>query len=433
VKTAQERIGEYIKFGSKLGLERMEALCDLLGNPERNLKVVHVAGTNGKGSVCRYIYESLLALGYSAGIFTSPYVTDFRERIEANGEMISEEELEELTELVITAAKKLEDQGDPPTEFEIITAIGFLFFARKSLDFTILEVGLGGRGDSTNIVKSPLVSIITGIALDHMDRLGNTLAEIAYEKAGIIKEGCPVISGATGDAAKVIAKKAYEVHAPLIDVSKVKYQITSKDPVGYTFNTNISGRSYEGIELSTTGEHQVKNAVTALCALSLLRDKKLIHGDGEALRVGMKAAHLPARFFIASKNPYVIFDGAHNADGAKALCSTIKDIFPEKRILLVCGILKDKEVSEIIKEFSAVANDFIATASKNERSMEPSELASLIRGAGGSVIAEFPDTTEAYDYAMSLTDDYDVVVFAGSLYMTGEILRYKGTERGLEV
>jgi len=309
MKTAQERIGEYLRFGSKLGLERMGALCSMLGNPEKNLRVIHVAGTNGKGSVCRYIYEVLLELGYTAGIFTSPYVGDFRERIEVNRELISEERLEDLTDRVIKAASELADKGDPPTEFEIVTMVGLLYFSEENPDFTVLEVGLGGRGDSTNIIEKPLLSIITGIAFDHMDRLGNTIEKIAWEKAGIIKKRCTVISGAEGAAAKVIARTAYEQEAPLIDVSNVKYQIISKKPSGYVFNTNINGRHYEGIELSMVGEHQVKNAVTALCALNYLRDKKIIHGDGEALRRGMKAARLLARFYIASENPYIIFDG----------------------------------------------------------------------------------------------------------------------------
>ena len=423
MKSAQERIGEYLRFGSKLGLQRMEALCSMLGNPEKTLRVIHVAGTNGKGSVCRYIYEVLLALGYTAGIFTSPYVGDFCERIEVNRELIPEERLEQLTDRVIAAAKELSDKGDPPTEFEIVTMVGLLYFSEENPDFTVLEVGLGGRGDSTNIIEKPLLSIITGIAFDHMDRLGNTIEEIAWEKAGIIKKGCTVISGAEGAAAKVIAKTAYEQEAPLIDVSKIKYQIISKKPSGYVFNTNINGRHYEGIEISMAGEHQVKNAVTALCALNTLREKKIIHGDGEALRQGLKAAGLLARFYIASENPYIIFDGAHNPEGAKALTKTLQELFPEKRILFVCSLLKDKEVPGIVSEFLKATSSFVATASGNERSLSAEELAEHIKSAGGTVAAEAQDPIEAYNIAVGLTDKFEVIVFAGSLYMTGEVLR----------
>ena len=230
MKTAQERVHEYLQFGSKLGLERMRELCAMLGSPEKGLRVIHVAGTNGKGSVCRYIYEVLRSLGYTAAIFTSPYVGDFRERIEANGEMISEEKLEEVADKALAAAERLADKGDPPTEFEIVTAIGLLYFSEAAPDFTVLEVGLGGRGDSTNIIEKPLVSVITQIALDHTDRLGDTVEKIAFEKAGIIKEGCPVVSGAAGGGAKVIARRAYELGSPLTDSSKIKYKITKKRP-----------------------------------------------------------------------------------------------------------------------------------------------------------------------------------------------------------
>jgi len=395
----------------------------MLGNPEQKLRVIHVAGTNGKGSVCRYIYESLRALGYTAAIFTSPYVGDFRERIEANGEMISEEKLEELADLALSAAEKLTEQGDPPTEFEIVTAIGLLFFAEAGTDFTVLEVGLGGRGDSTNIIEKPLVSVITQIALDHMDRLGDTVEKIAWEKAGIIKPGCPVVSGAKGAAAKVIARQAYELGSPLTDSSGIRYTITEKTPEGYTFDTAIDGRHYGGVELSMAGEHQVQNAVTALCVLDLLHKKGLILYDGAALRRGMKAARLEARFCVMSEHPYVIYDGAHNPDGARALTKTLKELLPGARILFVISILRDKATAEMLVEFAGIASAFIATASVNERTLSAGELAALIRKAGGAVTAETDSAKEAYNIAKGLSGEYDAIIFAGSLYMIGEIMK----------
>ena len=423
INTAQERVHEYLQFGSKLGLERMMELCSMLGNPEKKLKVIHVAGTNGKGSVCRYIYEALRALGYTAGIFTSPYVGDFRERIEANGGMISEEKLEEIADLVLAAAEDLKRRGDPPTEFELVTAIGLVYFAEIGPEFTVLEVGLGGRGDSTNIIEKPLVSIITQIALDHTDRLGDTEEKIAWEKAGIIKAGCPVISGAKGAAAKVIAKQAYKLGAPLTDSSKIKYRITAREPGGYTFDTTIRGKRYDGIELSMAGEHQVQNAVTALCALDLLRAEGVIRSDGEALRGGIKAARLEARFHVASEKPLIIYDGAHNPDGATALTKTLGELFPDGRILFVTSILRDKAAEEMLVEFSCAAAAFIATTSTNERALSAEELAEMIRKTGGVVLAETRDPKEAYNAAVDLADEYDAVVFAGSLYMIGEVMK----------
>ena len=423
MKTAQERVHEYLQFGSKLGLERMKELCSMLGNPEQKLRIIHVAGTNGKGSVCRYIYEVLRALGYTAAIFTSPYVGDFRERIEANGEMISEEKLEEAADLALAAAEKLAERGDPPTEFEIVTAIGLVYFAEICPEFTVIEVGLGGRGDSTNIIEKSLVSIITQIALDHTDRLGDTEEKIAWEKAGIIKPGCPVISGAKGAAAKVIARQAYELGAPLIDSSKIKYRITEKSPGGYTFNTVIGGKRYDGIELSMAGEHQVQNAVTALCALDLLRSEGLIRSDGEALRKGIKAARLDARFHVVSEKPLIIYDGAHNPDGARALTKTLGELVPDGEILFVTSILRDKAAEEMLVEFSGSAAAFVATTSANERAHSAGELAELIRKAGGVVAAETSDPKEAYNTAVELAGGYDAVVFAGSLYMIGEVMQ----------
>ena len=422
MNAAQRRIGEYLRFGSKLGLERMEALCSMLGNPESGLRVIHVAGTNGKGSVCRYIYDMLLALGYTAGIFTSPYVMDFRERIEVNGEFISEEQLDRLTDRVLEAAEILSGRGDPPTEFEIVTAIGFLFFSEKAPDFVLLEVGLGGSGDSTNVISSPLVSIITQIAIDHTDRLGDTVEKIAGEKAGIIKKGCPVISGATGAAQKVIAGRAYELGAPFTDSSKIKYKITEKTPLGYTFDTVIGSRRYEGMALSMAGEHQVQNAVTALCAIDLLRGKKLIRSDGEALRRGIKAARIEARFQLVSESPAVVFDGAHNQSGAQALTKTLKELFPDGRALFVCSILKEKAAADMIEAFKTAAAAFITTASSNERSLSAEELSARIKKAGGVVMAEAMAPKEAYNIAMDHAEEYDVIVFAGSLYMIGDLL-----------
>jgi len=421
--TAQERVHEYLQFGSRLGLERMRELCSMLGNPERNLKVIHVAGTNGKGSVCRYIYEALRALGYTAAIFTSPYVGDFRERIEANGEMISEDKLEEIADKALAAAEELAGRGDPPTEFEIVTAIGLLYFAEVSPEFSVLEVGLGGRGDSTNIIEKPLVSVITQIALDHTDRLGDTEEKIAWEKAGIIKEGCPVISGARGKAAKVIARQAYKLGAPLTNSAKIKYKIMEKSPAGYVFDTMIGGKRYERVELSMAGEHQVQNAVTALCALDLLRGEGLIRSEGEALRRGIKAARLEARFYVASERPLIIYDGAHNPDGARALTKTLGELFPEGRILFVTSILRDKQVDEMLVEFSGAASAFIATTSANDRALPAEELSSLIKDKGGVVLAETCDPKEAYSTAIGLAEDYDAVVFAGSLYMIGEVMK----------
>jgi len=249
------------------------------------------------------------------------------------------------------------------------------------------------------------------------------LEKIAWEKAGIIKAGSPVVSGASGAAADVIGKQAHELGVSLTDTAKIKYDITARTPDGYTFDVDMGGRRYDGMELSMVGEHQVQNAVTALCALGLLTASGTIKEDEEALRRGMKAVCLEARFHVVQEKPLVVFDGAHNPDGARALAKTLRELLPDGRILFVCSIMRDKEAGEMLAAFAAVAADFVVTASTNERSLTASELAGLVKDAGGSVTAEATTPNEAYNTAMSLAGEYDAVVFAGSLYLIGDIVQ----------
>jgi dihydrofolate synthase/folylpolyglutamate synthase len=426
---------------------------DALGHPDRSLRVLHVAGTNGKGSVCRYLYETLRACGYSAGIFTSPYVGDFRERIEANGEMIPQETLEALTDRVIAAAARIErEHGETPTEFEIVTSIGLTYFAALDPDFVILEVGLGGRGDSTNIVENPLVSVITSIALDHTAVLGSTTGEIAAEKAGIIKRGCPVVSAATGEAARVIARKAYETGAPLTDAhiewtgdgettpdgsplprcvhrQGLRLYVKELSLAGASFSAEILGIRYDDIHISMPGRHQIENAVCALAALEVLRSKKLIRLTPDALRIGMKTACLDGRFQIVSAAPLIILDGAHNPAGAKSLADTVRALLPGKRILVVCAVMRDKDFSGVIENFASFASAFIATESTNVRSMRAEDLAAAMEKIAANQLSAQPvhvtaaaDVTAAYDAALAAAGDYDAVIFAGSLYLIGDVI-----------
>jgi dihydrofolate synthase/folylpolyglutamate synthase len=229
---AIEKIHEFERFGSVLGLERMNIILEKLGNPQDELKVIHVAGTNGKGSVCKYIYEVLEAAGYRTGLYTSPFLEVFNERIELDGRYITDDELQSYTDRVLEKSREMVAEGhDSPTEFEVVTAIALLYFKEQNCDYVVLEVGLGGRGDSTNVVKAPLCSVIASISLDHTDRLGDTIAKIAFEKAGIIKEDCPVvISTDKKDARDVFVEKAKECHADIYDAMAVKAEISPRDP-----------------------------------------------------------------------------------------------------------------------------------------------------------------------------------------------------------
>ncbi len=419
---AVEKIEEFSRFGSKLGLQRMTELMNRLGNPQDGLKYIHVAGTNGKGSVCRYIYEALRANDYKVGIYTSPFLEVFNERIEFDGQYITDEELSGITETVLSHVKDMIADGfESPTEFEVVTAIAFVYFAEKHADYVVLEVGLGGRGDSTNIIKAPLISIITSISFDHMDRLGNTLAAIAGEKAGIIKPGCPVVSNVKDhEAAAVIARKAYELGCVLYDATKNKYGNTFRDLEGSKFTTMLQGTDYSDVEISMLGEHQIENCMTALTALEVMRRARLIKVERSKLYAGLLRAKQIGRFEIMQREPYVILDGAHNEDGTRALREAMEKYFPGKKILLACGMLRDKDTHAIVNNFAAFATEFVLTQPENARALSVEELGELIRDHGRDY--RFAGTpAEVTAFVKEHMNEYDVVIFAGSLYLIGEI------------
>lgn len=423
--SAIDKIHEFQRFGSILGLERMNSLLKLLGNPQDELKIIHVAGTNGKGSTCRYIYSVLQASGYRTGLYTSPFLEFFNERIELDGKYISDDDLAEYTDRVLKCAEKMVARGEQsPTEFEVITAIAFLYFKEKGCDFAVMEVGLGGRGDSTNVCKSPLISVITSISYDHTDRLGNTLAEIAAEKAGIIKEGCPVVTSAEADEAlKVIEEKAEECGSMYFETRHIPYTVRAKSLEGISFDTVIQGVSFENIELSMLGEHQIKNAICALTALNILEERGDVTLHRDAIYRGLKAARQTGRFEVMSakdEKPIVVIDGAHNPDGASALRKAVNEYLPGKKILMVTGMLADKDTEKILNEFTAITDSFISTEPENPRKMDAESLKAEIEAMGADC-ESFPDCREAVQAAAERGKDFDAVLYAGSLYMIGAI------------
>lgn len=436
-----DRIHEFNKFGMVLGLSRMEELLRRLGDPQDTLNVIHVAGTNGKGSVSKYLEEGLAACGYKMGLYTSPYIEKFNERIRFDGADISDEDLEYYGQKVVDAAEAMVADGkDSPTEFEVVTAIAFLYFAGKKADITILEVGLGGIGDSTNVVKHPLASVITSISYDHMAQLGNTLAEIAVNKAGIIKTGCPVISNVPErDAAKIIARKAYAMGSRLFDVSGIRAAVSEQTPFSQVVSMELYEKSYSDVEISMVGKHQAENLKTALATLEILRKSGAVKLDREALYEGLKRARQPGRFEVIGggpeagdeSKPLVIIDGAHNEAGAQALQETMAQYFAGKKILLVAGILADKQIDSIVKFLTKITDHIIVTEPDNPRKLAASELAKHMADAG--VTAEvIADAEAAMHHAKELADGYDVILFAGSLYLIGDVRRLWRNERGEE-
>lgn len=419
---AVDKIEEFAKFGSRLGLERISALMELLGNPQDQLKYIHVAGTNGKGSVCRYLYEALKCNGYKVGVYTSPFLEVFNERIEFDGKYITDEELSEITKEVLEKVDEIVKAGhESPTEFEVITSIAFVYFERKKADFVILEVGLGGRGDSTNIIKDPLATVITSISFDHMDRLGETLSEISAEKAGIIKPGTRVIMNVKErEAAVPIARKAYENSCVLYDATKIPYGIINESLDGTIFDANIYGTDYSGVELGMVGEHQVKNAITALTTLEILRKDGHIIIERTRLYEGMKRAKNIGRFEVMAKSPYIILDGAHNEEGVSALKKTLLYNLEGQKILIVWGMLKDKAVSEVTDIIADIKADFAVTEPHSDRKLDMNELFDLLKSKGvNCVFKGTPKDVTAF--VKDVKNEYDVILFAGSLYLIGEI------------
>ena len=428
-----DRIHEFNRFGMVLGLDRMEELLRRLGNPQDDLKVIHVAGTNGKGSVSKYLEEGLSACGYKMGLYTSPYIETFNERIRYDGADISDEDLEYYGQKVVSAAEVMVADGlDSPTEFEVVTAIAFLYFADRQADITILEVGLGGIGDSTNVVKSPLASVITSISYDHMAQLGSSLAEIAVNKAGIIKTGCPVIANVPQrDAAKIIARKAYAMGSRLYDISGIRAAVSDETPFSQKVSMELYEKSYSDVEISMVGRHQAENLKTALATLEILRKSGAVKLDREALYEGLKRARQPGRFEVISEDPLVIIDGAHNEAGAQALQETMAQHFAGKKILLVAGILADKEIDSIVKFLMKITDHIIVTEPDNPRKLAAEKLAGHVADFGVAAEA-VPDVEAAVHRAKELADGYDVILFAGSLYLIGDVRRLWRNERGEE-
>jgi dihydrofolate synthase/folylpolyglutamate synthase len=400
---------------TKPGLERISALCEKLGNPQDSLKFVHVAGTNGKGSFCSMLESVLRHAGYKTGLFTSPYIKVFNERMQFCGENISDGELAEITEYVKPFADSMEDK---PTEFELITAIGFEYFKRKNCDVVILEAGMGGRLDSTNIIKSSILSVITGIALDHVAFLGDTPEKIAAEKAGIIKEGGCVLFGGNGKSIEeVIKNKAAEMNAEYHYADKSSLEIISSDLSGSLINYC----GYKELRLPLLGLYQPLNAANVLCAVELLKAQEF-KIDEESVREGLLAARWPARFEIISRDPLVVFDGAHNPEGIEKAVESIKRYFGDKKVSVLTGVMKDKDYNFIAGKFAEIADRAFTITPQNPRALSAEEYARVLEGVGieATHYASVTDAlTDAKSYAKSCGSP---LVCLGSLYMYCEVI-----------
>lgn len=422
-------------------LERMVALLGELGNPHYRLPVVHVAGTKGKGSTCLWLDSICRAAGLRVGLFTSPHLERIEERIVLNGDMCTEDEFVQLTARVSEAVANLEQKAaDPqrrmsPTFFEITTAMAMLHFEQAAVDLAILEVGLGGRLDSTNVCR-PIVSVITSISYDHMKQLGNTLTLIAGEKSHIIKPGIPVISGAIEDEpATVIQARAKGVGAPLYEWQRdfnVRYE---PDSPNFTFHWSPEEASgfrlqapgaIRSLSLPVAGDHQVANASLAIATVMLLREKGF-HISDSAIADGLQRARLPGRIECVAQSPLTIVDTAHNAASIAALCDVLRDRFPQRKKVVIFAVSRDKDAGVMIRRLVEEADHLVLTRFKSSaRAVDAEELFHFAGKFEGNATSKARlhiagDSAAAWEFARRIASPQDLLCVTGSFFLAGEL------------
>lgn len=417
--------------GSRPGLERTIDLTARLGNPQNSLKFIHIAGTNGKGSTSAMLAAILQKAGYKVGLYTSPFIIRFNERMRVDGQDIPDHELAEITEFVKPHAEAM---ADTPTEFELITAIALVYFARHACDYVVFEVGMGGRLDSTNIISPETVaaSVITGIAMDHTAFLGDTPEKIAAEKAGIVKAGVPVVFGgnhapvgslpssdalATAEScARVIREKAAEVGAPYTETDHTKLANIRADLFGADFDFG----ERKNLHISLAGLYQPYNTATVLTVIDLLRERGLTIPE-EAIREGLASVKWPARFEVLSGDPLIIADGGHNPEGIDAAIASIQTYFKDEKILLLTGVMADKDYDRMVARMGEVASRAFCVRPANDRALDPAKYAESFRKIG--IPAEGYATVAEGVKAAAETAKREgkALLCLGSLYMYGEV------------
>jgi dihydrofolate synthase/folylpolyglutamate synthase len=421
-KDAFDWLCSFDKYGWILGLERITSLLEQLGNPHRELKVVHVAGTNGKGSVCKYISSILQKAGYTVGVYLSPHIERFSERIVVNNQEISEEELAILVSEVRPLVEEMKQNDSTPTFFEIVTALAFQYFKNRIVDYAVVEVGLGGRFDATNVV-TPLVSVITNISLEHTDILGNDISSIAFEKAGIIKNQVPVITAATQNARGTIEHVARERNAPILCIDRTMWKRMSFTGKYQEFVIQGSFKDYT-VKTSLLGQHQGENIAVAIAVVERLQMGGVYIADGDILD-GIAAASHPGRMEIVSEKPLILLDGAHNPDGINMLAKTLKEDFSSHRFILVLGVLKEKDIKTMVSTIIPLSDVIIVTKSANPRASDPLFLKETIEKFDVNKKIFIEDSIpEAIDHAKRIAKQKDMICVSGSLFTVGEARSY---------
>lgn len=425
-------IEELKKRGSVPGLDAIEGLLEELGHPEDNLKIVHIAGTNGKGSIFAYLSSILIAAGFKVGRYISPTISCYEERFQINGKYITKDKLARLYNIVEEAMKREEEKtGLKPTLFEVETAISFLYFKEEEVDYALIEVGMGGRMDATNVIRHPELTVISSISYDHQAFLGDTLEEIAWQKAGIIKESCPVVlSENLDEVCKVIEQEATKKKVKCIEIKPTDYEVLSETPYGSTFLWKE-----QRYETKLPGRHQVSNAVTALATSEYLFHKdyeknnarKAIAKKLDEMNVksaqqgGIIRTCWPGRLEVLKKEPLFYRDGAHNPDGAKKLAAFLQKYFTNKKIIYIMGVLKDKEYKKMLRYLMPMAKEVYVFKPKNERGLSAQILADTIKEVADVSVTIESDVNAAVFRALDTAKPDDVLVACGSLSFMEEM------------
>ena len=411
-REAIELVHQRAWVGQKPGLERTRRLLGRLGNPQEKLKFVHIAGSNGKGSTAAMLASVLTAAGVKTGLYTSPHLWTFHERFQVDGAPIPGEDLAEITAQVLEAA---EDE----TEFELMTAIGMVYFLRAGCDLVVLETGLGGRLDSTNIIPPPEAAVITHIGLEHTELLGDTVEKIAAEKAGIIKPGCGAVLYAQGGGVRAVVEEACERQGVSLAVTEEPV-VLSSGLTGQTFTYRGKGP----YQIPLLGEYQVHNAAVVLTTVEVLQGRGWDISEG-AVQEGLSRAVWPGRLELARRSPDVILDGGHNPQCMEALARALRELYPGKKLIFLTGVLADKDYPAMMGEILPLAKEFYTITPDSERAMPAAELAAYLESRGVKA-APCGSVREGLELALVFLPPEDVVCVTGSLYMIGEVRHLLG-------
>lgn len=418
-ETAMIKLRGEVCSGVKLGLQNIKTLMEKLGNPQDKLKIIHIAGTNGKGSCTSFVNSALVSQGYKVGMFTSPSIYNFEERIRINNKNISEDKLIDLMNEVREVAETMEVF---PADFELVTAIAFLYFYREKCDFAIMEVGLGGRLDATNVAQNPLITLITSISLDHQQFLGNTIPEIALEKAGIIKENVPlVLYSQSKEAMDSIIGVANSKNSKVIlnDLEKIELLENTKN------GQIINYKDFKNLKINLLGSHQINNATISLELLEQLR-KMGFEISNESIYNGFSSVTWPCRFELVSKNPDFILDGAHNIDGIEKFISSMNFYYKDNKKIGIFGVLADKDYNEMLAKIVPCFDVFLTVRPDSDRAMESKELKERIEKLTKKKVYSFENYQDAIDKAFEISKEDDVISAFGSLYFVGEVRNLLG-------